>query len=534
MSEQMNGVLPRGVTQKKFNAAVEKFRALLGEGNVLLKAEQLIPYNKIMISVENAAHAPSAALTATTVEQVQGIVKICNQYRIPIWTISTGRNFGYGTAAPVQRGQVILDLKKMNRIIKIDPDMCTALVEPGVTFQQLYDYIEENKLPLMLSFSAPSAIAGPLGNTMDRGVGYTPYGEHFMMQCGMEVVLANGDIYRTGMGGVKGSNTWQIFKWGYGPTLDGLFTQANYGITTKMGFWLMPRPPAYKPFEVIFENEADIVEIVDILRPLRIAQIIPNAVVIANILWEAGSAHLRRRDYIAEPGHTPDPILEKMQKDSGMGAWNLYAALYGTQEQIDVNWKIVTDAFRKHGKGRIVTQEEAGDKQPFKYRAELMSGVPNLQEFGLYNWRGGGGSMWFAPVSEARGSECKKQALLAKRILHKYGLDYVAEFIVGPRDMHHVIDVLYDRTSEEETRRADACFSELLDEFEKEGYAVYRVNTRFQERVARSYGPVKRDVEHAIKRALDPNNILAPGRSGIDLDTYETRRSAKSTSSDES
>ncbi|WP_425906707.1 FAD-linked oxidase C-terminal domain-containing protein [Nitrobacter sp. TKz-YC02] len=47
------------------------------------------------------------------------------------------------------------------------------------------------------------------------------------------------------------------------------------------------------------------------------------------------------------------------------------------------------------------------------------------------------------------------------------------------------------------------------------------MNTRFQQRVAQSYGSVKRDVEHAIKRALDPNNILAPGRSGIDLDTYK-------------
>ena len=55
----------------------------------------------------------------------------------------------------------------------------------------------------------------------------------------------------------------------------------------------------------------------------------------------------------------------------------------------------------------------------------------------------------------------------------------------------------------------------MLDEFEKEGYAVYRVNTAFQDRVADSYGPVKRKVEKTLKRALDPNGILAPGKSGI-------------------
>lgn len=57
---------------------------------------------------------------------------------------------------------------------KVDADMCTALVEPGVTYQQLYDYIQGNNLPLMLSFPAPSAIAGPVGNTMERGVGLDP------------------------------------------------------------------------------------------------------------------------------------------------------------------------------------------------------------------------------------------------------------------------------------------------------------------------------------------------------------------------
>jgi 4-cresol dehydrogenase (hydroxylating) len=507
--------LPNGVSESRFDSAINEFSTILGASNVLTKLEHLASYMKIMIAEDAAKHAPSAVLLATTVEQIQRIVKVCNTYRVPIWTISTGRNFGYGSAAPVERGQVVLDLRRMNKILHVDPELCTALVEPGVTYQQLYDYIEERKLPLMLSMPAPSAIAGPLGNTMDRGVGYTPYGEHFMMQCGMEIVLANGEILRTGMGSVKDNNAWQVFKWGYGPTLDGIFTQSNFGICTKMGFWLMPKPPAFKPFNIRYENDADIAGIVELLRPLRIAQIIPNAVVIANTLWEAGGANVRRSDYIGTPGFTPDSVVEKIRQDKKLGAWNVYAALYGTPEQIDVNWKIVTDVIKKSGKGTIITEKEAGDTQPFKYRAQLMSGVPNLQEFGLYNWRGGGGSMWFAPVSQARGSETDKQAKLAKSILNKHGLDYVGEFIVGWRDMHHIIDVLYDRTNDEETVRAHACFTELLDEFEKHGYAVYRVNTAFMDRVADVYGPVKRKVDQTLKRALDPNGILAPGKSGI-------------------
>lgn len=517
MNQQSFEVLPRNIDHEGFEAAIKAFEELLGADEVLLEQQQLRPYNKVMMSAPNRDFAPSAVLTPTTVAQVQGIVKVCNEHKIPIWTISTGRNFGYGSAAPVQRGQVILDLRKMNKILHVDPELCTALVEPGVTYQQLYDYLEDNEIPLMLSFSAPSAIAGPLGNIMDRGVGYTPYGEHFMMQCGMEVVLANGEVLRTGMGSVPGDTAWQVFKWGYGPTLDGMFTQANYGICTKMGFWLMPKPPVIKPFEIQFDEEDDIHDIVEMIRPLRIAQIIPNSVVIANILWEAATCDVRRSDYTDQPGATSDDILRQIQKDKGLGAWNVYAALYGTPEQVEVNWKIVQDAVARLGKGRIITAEQAGNTQPFKYRSELMSGIPNLQEFGLYNWRGGGGSMWFAPVSQARGSECAKQKELAKTILNKYGLDYVGEFIVGWRDMHHVIDVLFDRNNQEERARANACFNELLDEFARHGYAVYRVNTHFQEKVAQIYGETKRRVEHTLKEALDPNNILAPGRSGIDL-----------------
>lgn len=506
--------LPKGVSEKNFSAAIKKFREILGEASVLISAEHLAPYTKTMMPVPDADHTPSAALMPTTVEQIQKIVGICNEYKVPIWMISTGKNLGYGSAAPVERGQVVLDLKRMNKIIEVDKDLAYALVEPGVTYQQLHDYIKEHKLGLWLSLPAPSAIAGPVGNTLDRGVGYTPYGEHFLFACGMEVVLANGEVLRTGMGSMPNSNTWQVFKWGYGPYLDGIFTQSNYGIVTKMGFWLMPEPPAFKPFVIQYQQEEDIVEIVETIRPLRISGVIPNAVVIAHALYEA-PVKAKRSDYVSGPGAISDEAVRRITKDHKLGIWNVYAALYGTDEQIDINWKIVTQAFGKSGKAKILTEQEAAEDPAFNYRAKLMRGDMTLTEFSLYNWRGGGGSMWFAPVSQARGSETLKQMTLTKQILAKYGLDYSGEFIVGMRDMHHIVDVLFDKTDTAQTKAAYACFDELLTVFSEQGYGTYRVNTAFMDKVASTYGPAQRNIHKILKKALDPNGIIAPGKSGI-------------------
>jgi len=507
------GILPEGVSKEDFGRAINEFRAVLGNDSVVVTPEGMTSYSKIMLPVDDDAHKPSGAVVPHSVEEVRHILAICNKYRVPVWPISTGKNLGYGSAAPATPGQVVMDLRRMNRILEVDADLCTALVEPGVTYQQLHDHISERNLPLWLSCPAPSAIAGPLGNTVDRGIGYTPYGEHFMFSCGMEVVMADGQVLRTGMGSIPNSNTWQVFKWGYGPYLDGIFTQSNMGIVTKLGLWLMPAPPAFKPFMVTFPDDVDIVKIVETIRPLRIAQVIPNAVVIAHALWEAASL-VARKDYYTGDGPISDTALRQIRREHDLGAWSVYAGLYGTEEQVEVNWKMVSQAFKAIG-GKVMTAAELGDNPIFQYRASLMRGDMTLQEFGLYNWRGGGGSSWFAPVSQARGSETLKQMKLAQDILGEYGFDYVAEFVVGWRDMHHIIDLLFDRTNPAERDRANTCFDKLLEEFSKRGYGSYRTNTAYMKKVAETFGPVKQDVDRKIKRALDPNGIIAPGKSGI-------------------
>src|SRR5512145_1343946 len=89
--------LPKGVSEQTFAAAVKEFRRVLGVANVLTDADHLAPYTKVMMPVPEANHTPSAAIMATTVEQIQQILKTCNNHKVPIWTISTGKNLGYGS-----------------------------------------------------------------------------------------------------------------------------------------------------------------------------------------------------------------------------------------------------------------------------------------------------------------------------------------------------------------------------------------------------------------------------------------------------
>src|SRR3546814_20369760 len=82
---------------------------------------------------------------------------------------------------------------------------------------------------------------------MDSGVTYLPLGMDWQAPTGMEVVLADGSLLRTGMGAIPGSKSWHVYKRGLGPVLDPLFVQSNFGIVTRMGYWLMRKPDAYAP-----------------------------------------------------------------------------------------------------------------------------------------------------------------------------------------------------------------------------------------------------------------------------------------------
>src|SRR5690606_13247134 len=164
----------------------------------------------------------------------------------PLYPLSTGRNLGYGGPAPVYSGSVVIDLKRMNRILDVSESNASCLVEPGVSYFDMYRHLKETGSKLWIDVPDPGW-GSMVGNALDSGGGYTtaPYRGHFEAQCGIEAVMANGELFRTGMGALPGAATWQQYKMGIGPSLDGLFRQSSLGVVTKMGFWLFPEPEAH-------------------------------------------------------------------------------------------------------------------------------------------------------------------------------------------------------------------------------------------------------------------------------------------------
>ncbi len=507
-------MLPAEMDRDVFAGVVRELRAIVGDEWVFADEASTISYRKSGIPDLRGEHIPSGAVAPASVEQVQAILAVANRYKLPLWPISTGKNMGYGMATPASSGQMILDLKRMNKILDFDAELGTILVEPGVTYQQIQDYIDEHDLPYWIDVPTVGPIVSMVGNTLERGVGYTPYGDHFFMQCGMEVVLADGTVLKTGMGSIENGNTWQAFKWGYGPYLDGIFTQSNFGVVTKLGMWMMPKPPAYKPFMVRSAEVEDIAAITNVTRPFRMNNLIPNAVMMMGALYQL-SMFNRRADIWQEEGPIPTEVIKNLARQNELGMWNTFFALYGTEETIAATEPIIRSAYESVG-GEVLTDAELNGNPYFEHNKALMRGGLTLEEKGLVRWWGKtGGAVAFAPVAPAKGSETQGQTDLAIEVMNKWGFDYAPAYVVGSRELHHIIFLMFDKGDDENSAKAEQCMNEMITRFGERGWAAYRSSVSTMDLVAQQYGDANREVNARIKQALDPNHIIAPGKQGI-------------------
>jgi (+)-pinoresinol hydroxylase len=514
--------VPPGVSEADFAAALTQFEAAVGKQWVFTSDEDVDLYRDSFSPFWHEAEdsVPSAAVAPDGVEQVQAVVRIANTYRVPLWTISTGKNLAYGGSAPRLSGSVVLDLKRMNRILEVNGENHFALVEPGVSYFDLYNYIQEHKLKVWIDPPDPGW-GSPVGNSLERGGGRTPMRDHFANHCGMEVVLANGEVMRTGMGAMPGSKTWQQYRYGFGPYVDGMFSQSNFGVVTKLGVWLLPEPEAYRDGSVMVARHDDLVPFVETLVYLMNSEIVQGTMVLDSPLLTYRVS--KGGGVVDLPGDISVAELERVGREQNLAYWSAELHFYGPAKVVDAQWEYTKEKFSaipgatfKDGKSyRFPLVLKETEDAP-----RVALGIPNLAVFGFLGTTQG--HMDFSPIIPMTG-EAVFEALKT------FGEVY-AELKVAPKNQFVSLPwaffprafvflfgfpIVHDVETNKKSREV---FRRLIQVSAEHGWGEYRTHIAYMDDVANVYSYNNHALlrfHETMKDALDPNGILSPGKSGI-------------------
>lgn len=456
----------------------------------------------------------------STTEQVQAVVRLANKHDVPLWIGSQGRNNGYGGHGSVVSGSIIVNLRRMNQVLEVNDELGYVVVEPGVSFFDLHEYAQANGKDVMID--VPDLGWGSIvGNTADHGFGYTKYGNHYEAVCGMEVVLPDGDILRTGMGGLEDARSWHVYRTGYGPNPEGLFLQSNFGIITKMGLWCMPMPDVYMNCGIRVESDEQLDALVDAIRPLMVDGTIPNipsCFNVAGIMTMMG----KRKDFWLDEGPLPQEVIDRVRVETGLGAWMMRFALYGRDGQVDEafthiqkvlgNLPGISVSGTKHDPRTV-------DPETLDQAGKVQAGIPDNSMLSAVEFVGeNGGHVGFSSVVPLTGRDTRNIIELVRAECAANDVDYTATFMITPRSAIHVSLFFFDRDDVEQTQRAYDMCRATVQKASAIGYGEYRSHVSTMDVVADQFSyndNAQRRVNERIKDALDPNGILMPGRSGI-------------------
>jgi 4-cresol dehydrogenase (hydroxylating) len=515
--------LPPGVSQPTFDKALQSCAAIVGTDNVLATDQDRETYLDAFSITDGSDHAPSAAISVQSVEEVQAIVRIANEYRIPLWPISRGKNLAYGGSAPRMTGTVVLDLGRMNRILEVNAENAYCRLEPGVGFYDLYDHVQAHKLPLWVSVPK-HAWGSVVGNALERGLGETSYGDHAQQICGMEVVLPSGELVRTGMGARNNSPVWNLFKYGFGPGWEQMFCQSNLGIVTKLGMWLMPQPESSVMFRCKVMEASDIEPALTAILALRRSGVVDAYMSMVSWLGIA-ACFAQRLEFYDGPGAMPEAQVQQIIRKFNIGWWNFDLTVYGPREVTAARAVIIERTLAQSG--RIIVERRdghQGDGQP----ALPGEPAPDMMPMQFINWYGGrGGHIDFSPAMPASVAMVSKYFRDSYQKFAAVGHDYFAALHFGGRHVIAPTNIIYNRDDAAMTGRVTQLFDTLFKSATEQNLNEYRAHLSYMDPVAASFDfndHALRRLNERVKDALDPNGIFAPGKSGIWPAAYRPRR----------
>lgn len=505
----------------------------------------------------------NAVVFPGSAQEVAAILRLASRRKFTVWPFSTGNNWGYGTKNAIEPGAVILVLSRMNRILEVNEELGYAVIEPGVTQQQLYEHLLAKHPGLIADCTDSTPLGSVLGNAIERGYGYTPYGDHFGHLCGLEVVTPTGEMLRTGGAG-EGCPTWNTHKWGYGPAIEGLFSQGNFGVVVKGGIWLHPRPERMLLFTIDANGPDELGATMDALRVLALEGTVRSHVHTANAFQTLSLVQKYPADLLARGTRIPTERLDALKAQFGIPDWTAVGGLYGSAAQVRAAKRELVHALR--GKGRVAFFDKAKVEQSKRLVelwqrsagrgmgamvAQTIKSMVTRKDFALVallpemygvllgrpTWsvlesayfksraqpaappldpaRDGCGLMWLATAVPMTGTQARTVLALAEPLFTTFDFNMSACLtMMNERTLFFLLGIFFDAENESERERAAGLYRALHATFTEHGYQQYRGGIPEWTAAGTHATPGGRLLGQ-IKQALDPCAVLAPGRYRI-------------------
>ncbi len=426
------------------------------------------------------------AIIPNTAEEVQEIIKLANKYKIPIVPWVSGLNFG--SIATPRKGGIVVDLRRLNRVLEVNEDDMYAVVEGGITWADLQGYLEKNhpNLRAGITWSPPGTGVVPsclCYGMFDLGMlGGT--GAEFIN--GLEVVLGSGDLVKVG--------SCSLSKYWYGrqplPDLAGLFIgwEGTTGIVTKAAIKLWPKLPFREDFTgLTFKMDMG----VPVMLKLSKAGLGICDIVILNFGWAQSTQELNEK---------------LVPKDAAEANMPDFVCLITTQAYTEKQHEAQCEAIRavcKKGGIRLLSAQEG---------AEAI-GKPPIHLWGCWNFSRGGGGQWIGSYCSTR--DIVKYYNLAREVCLKYGKapQFYSRIMFGG---HYVVartNINFNKNDPEEINNARKLLKEIHDEVQQLGGVVMYKPPKWAVQTYKDKTlPATTELINKIKRVLDPNNIMNPGQ----------------------
>lgn len=479
-------------------SAVEAFADVLGSNAVAADGEDIETY-AFALGLPLERHTEIAAIVIpTSTEQVRAVVAIANRHRVQLWPYVESWQAGLG-----KRGTVIVDLRRMNRVLEIDDDCAYAVIEPGVSFFDLYEHLRAGGHALMIPVPEVSC-----GSVID----YVLAGGHVVQPCGMEVILGNGALVRTGMGALAASRAWHACGPGAGPLPDGLFVQSDLGIVTRMGIWLKPRPERYLSCDVTCRNDRDLPGLIDTIRPFLLDGTITHHPVVSNLVSTAARV-AGRHEWYPRNGVIPEAELDRIADETGIGRWNLRFALYGRHDIVEAQLATLAAAFgvNAHSRFNFREYDGAAPEQAIRADDKTQAGIPEAGPGRTFAWSGGVGDyLALSTVARLAAADVDAHYRLLRAGMEQHGFDHHGVLVLSPRSAMHVCHIPFDRFQPAQVATAHAACDAVLAQAVAAGYGPYGLHGRPAARAPFDVDDgMAGQLRAAIRAAVDPNGILS-------------------------